>query len=43
MLGHEPLDVVAPAPAAQLAHDLDDWLTDVGQVIASRGIAAGAV
>jgi hypothetical protein len=30
MLGDEPLDVVAPAPSARLAHDLDRWLAHVG-------------
>ena len=31
MLGDEPLDVVAPASAARLAHDLDGRRADVGQ------------
>jgi len=30
MLGDEPLDVIAPSPAARLAQDLDRRLTDVG-------------
>jgi hypothetical protein len=30
MLGNEPLDVVATAPSARLAHDLDRRLPDVG-------------
>jgi hypothetical protein len=29
MLGDEPLDGIAPAPAAGVAQDLDRWLADV--------------